>query len=111
MDSLCGCKTVWTQSAGLAGSTLCSKEHVVLKKVRPECTYQATYVSCTSFFLFYQVSNIHEIFEALQEFESDIMSGDFPPTDIKYYVHVSFCFTRYLTSMRYLKRSRSAPGV
>ena len=28
------------------------------------------------------MSNIHEIFEALQEFESDIMSGDFPPADI-----------------------------
>ena len=61
----------------------------------------------SNIFLFYQVSNIHEIFEALQEFESDIMSGDFPPADINYYVHVSFCFTRCLTSMRYLKRSRS----
>ena len=34
------------------------------------------------FFSALQVSNVQEIFEALQEYESDILSGDISPSDI-----------------------------
>ena len=34
------------------------------------------------FFSAHQVSNVQEIFEALQEYESDILSGDISPSDI-----------------------------